>query len=165
YRQIRVGRAGKLFRLLKLRTMCHRAEAFTGPRRSSPGDCRVTCLGRFLRRWHIDDLPQLWNVLRGDMSLVGPRPERPEFVHVLNEVLPRYRERLAVRPGMTGLAQVLEPSAVNLEDVRRKLAADLLYVEQRTLWLDLRLLVATAAKLIQLPATVVATLCALPRGQ
>src|SRR3954471_12705663 len=106
YTQTRVGLGGRPFTIYKLRTMIHKAESLTGPRWSLPGDPRVTRFGQFLRLTHLDELPQLWNVLRGDMSLIGPRPERPEFVPELEQALPGYRKRLAVRPGVTGLAQV-----------------------------------------------------------
>src|SRR5215813_2428485 len=106
YTQPRVGRHGCLFAIYKIRTMRHNCEKESGARWATPGDRRVTPVGRFLRATHLDELPQLWNVLRGDMSLVGPRPERPEFVPTLAEQVLLYRERLLVRPGVTGLAQV-----------------------------------------------------------
>src|SRR5262249_20621003 len=110
YTQTRVGRNGRLFTIYKVRTMMHKCESLTGPRWSLPGDPRVTRGGHFLRVTHLDELPQLVNVLRGDMSLIGPRPERPEFVPELERAVPRYRERLAVLPGVTGLAQVQLPA-------------------------------------------------------
>jgi lipopolysaccharide/colanic/teichoic acid biosynthesis glycosyltransferase len=125
YTQTRLGRHGRPFAIYKLRTMAHRAESLTGPCWSRPGDPRVTRLGRFLRRTHLDELPQRWNVLRGDMSLVGPRPERPEFVPQLEQAVAHYRERLRVRPGVTGLAQVQLPPDTDLDSVRLKLAYDL----------------------------------------
>jgi lipopolysaccharide/colanic/teichoic acid biosynthesis glycosyltransferase len=144
YSQIRLGRGGKPFRIYKVRSMYHECEKHSGAQWSKPGDSRVTPVGRFLRRTHIDELPQLWNVLRGDMSLVGPRPERPEFVPQLEEALPRYRERLSVRPGLSGLAQVQLPPDTDLDSVRRKLAHDLGYVERMSFWLDMRILICTA---------------------
>jgi lipopolysaccharide/colanic/teichoic acid biosynthesis glycosyltransferase len=140
YRQARLGRGGRPFLVYKFRTVRQGAEWRPGLRWSTPSDPRVTPVGRFLRRTHLDGLPQLWNVLRGDMSLVGPRPERPEFVPALERALPGYRERLGVRPGVTGLAQVQLPPDTDLDSVRRKLAYDLHYVRQRGPWLDLRLL-------------------------
>ena len=122
YTQTRMGRDGKPYTIYKLRSMAHDCEKDSGPCWSRAGDSRVTPLGRFLRRTHLDELPQLWNVLRGDMSLVGPRPERPEFIPHLEEAIPLYRDRLLVRPGVTGLAQVQLPPDSNLASVRRKLA-------------------------------------------
>src|SRR4030081_2548574 len=100
----------------------------TGPMWCAKGDARIIPVGRLLRRTHIDELPQLWNVLRGEMSLVGPRPERPEIVADLVREVPRYRERLAVPPGITGLAQVQLPPDEHTDGVRRKVAVDLRYI-------------------------------------
>jgi lipopolysaccharide/colanic/teichoic acid biosynthesis glycosyltransferase len=161
YSQIRLGFAGKPFRIYKIRTMVHDCERASGPRWSTAGDLRVLPVGRVLRRTHIDELPQLWNVLRGDMSLVGPRPERPEFVPQLEKVLPGYRERLAVAPGLAGLAQVYLPPDTDLESVRRKLAFDLYYVRARSSWLDFRILGATFCNLF-LPFGLHRTLFRLP---
>jgi len=144
YMQTRVGRFGRPFTIYKLRTMTHNCESLTGPRWSIPGDPRITRLGTFLRLTHLDELPQLWNVLRGDMSLIGPRPERPEFVRELERAIPGYRDRLMVRPGVTGLAQVQLRSDTGLESVRRKLAYDLYYIRYFGASLDLRILGATA---------------------
>src|SRR5262249_42757238 len=113
---------------------------------SLPGDPRITPIGWVLRRCHIDELPQLVNVMIGDMSLIGPRPERPELIPQLVRALPEYRNRLFVRPGITGLAQVQQPPDENLYTVRRKLNFDLCYVERMNLWLDVRLILATALK-------------------
>src|SRR5437867_2933027 len=143
YSQTRLGLRGRPYTLYKIRTMRHNCEHLTGPCWSVLGDPRITRVGRFLRRTHLDELPQLWNVLRGEMSLVGPRPERPEFVAGLEVVVPYYRARLAVRPGMTGLAQVQLPADTDLASVRRKLAYDLYYVRQLSLWLDVRVLAST----------------------
>src|SRR5262249_35904144 len=125
YKQTRLGRGGSLFTIYKLRTMVDRCESLTGPRWALPRDPRVTGLGRFLRKSRLDELPQLLNVVRGEMSLVGPRPERPEFLPELERACPGYRERLAVRPGVTGLAQVQLPADTSVDSVRRKLAYDL----------------------------------------
>jgi lipopolysaccharide/colanic/teichoic acid biosynthesis glycosyltransferase len=144
YTQTRVGRNGRLFTIYKLRSMIHRCESLTGPRWSIPGDPRVTRVGHVLRVTHLDELPQLLNVLRGEMSLIGPRPERPEFVPELERALPRYRERLAVLPGVTGLAQVQLPADTDLNSVRTKLAYDLYYIRHLSPGLDLRLLGCTA---------------------
>ncbi|MCI0455472.1 MAG: sugar transferase [Gemmataceae bacterium] len=150
YTQTRVGRQGRPFTIYKLRTMVHRCESLTGACWSVPGDPRVTLVGRFLRRTHLDELPQLWNVLRGDMSLVGPRPERPEFVPQLAQAIPHYQQRLDVRPGVTGLAQVQLPPDTDLDSVQIKVAYDLYYVRHGSPWLDLRILVGTAFKVIGL---------------
>ena len=131
--------------------MIYRCESLTGARWAVPGDPRITPVGRFLRRTHLDELPQLWNVLRGDMSLIGPRPERPEFVPQLEHAIPYYRERLTVRPGVTGLAQVQLPPDTDLDSVRVKLAYDLYYARNLGLWLDLRVCFATALKMLGLP--------------
>ena len=123
--------------------MIHKAESLTGPRWSLPGDPRITRIGNVLRMTHLDELPQLFNVLFGHMSLIGPRPERPEFLPELEEALPGYRQRLAVRPGVTGLAQVQLPPDSDVDSVRRKLAYDLFYVQRISPWLDLRLMFCT----------------------
>ncbi len=144
YTQARVGRDGRLFTIYKVRTMIHKCESLTGPRWSMPGDPRITLVGHFLRRTHLDELPQLVNVVRGDMSLIGPRPERPEFLPELEAALPCYGERLAVRPGVSGLAQVQLPADTDLDSVRHKLAYDLYYIGHVGPWLDLRLMLTTA---------------------
>jgi lipopolysaccharide/colanic/teichoic acid biosynthesis glycosyltransferase len=151
YSQTRLGRHGRPYRIYKLRTMRHDCERVSGPKWSSARDPRVTPVGRFLRKTHLDELPQLWNVLRGEMSLVGPRPERPEFVPELERHLPDYGARLLVRPGLTGLAQVQLPPDTDLESVRRKLRYDLYYVRRFSFWLDLRLLASTALKVLGAP--------------
>jgi lipopolysaccharide/colanic/teichoic acid biosynthesis glycosyltransferase len=146
FKQVRLGRGGRAYELYKIRTMAHDCERLTGPQWATAKDPRVTPLGRFLRRSHLDELPQLWNVICGDMSLVGPRPERPEFVATLEREIPDYRERLNVMPGITGLAQVQLPPDENLDDVRRKVICDLCYIRQMGPWLDLKILMATALK-------------------
>jgi lipopolysaccharide/colanic/teichoic acid biosynthesis glycosyltransferase len=143
YSQVRMGRLKRLYTIHKIRTMKHNCEKHSGPCWSVPGDPRITTVGRFLRRTHLDELPQLWNVLRGQMALVGPRPERPEFVPQLEAVIDLYGDRLLVRPGMTGLAQVQLPPDTDLASVQRKLAYDLYYVHHMSPWLDLRILVCT----------------------
>lgn len=146
YSQVRLGRGGKPYLIYKLRTMRHLCESSSGPRWCTAGDARVTFLGRFLRRTHLDELPQLWNILRGEMSLVGPRPERPEFIPALARAIPLYTSRMQVRPGVTGLAQVQLPADTDLDSVRFKVAYDLYYVRRASLWMDVRILVATAGK-------------------
>jgi lipopolysaccharide/colanic/teichoic acid biosynthesis glycosyltransferase len=165
YTQVRVGRHGRLFRILKLRTMIHKCESLTGPRWSMPGDPRITWLGRLLRGSHLDELPQLVNVLRGDMSLIGPRPERPEFMPELEETCLRYRDRLAVRPGITGLAQVQLPADTSVASVRRKLAYDLYYIHHLGPWLDLSLLAGTLFYALGVPFSWVGPLFRIPSGK
>jgi lipopolysaccharide/colanic/teichoic acid biosynthesis glycosyltransferase len=163
YQQTRLGRNGKPFTIYKLRTMTQNAESLTGAQWSQPGDSRVTTVGRWLRKSHIDELPQLWNVLRGDMSLVGPRPERPEFLPMLEQAIPLYRQRLRVRPGVTGFAQVQLPPDSDLESVRIKLAYDLHYVYRMSLLFDAAIYLATLGKLLGLSEGLIRTLCRFPR--
>lgn len=151
YRQSRTGLDGHPFVMFKLRTMRCDAEAVSGPVWSTHNDPRVTPLGRLLRTFHLDELPQLFNVLRLEMSLVGPRPERPEFVEVLAQRLDRYRDRLLVRPGITGLAQLNLPPDSDLHSVARKLVLDLEYVVRADPWLELRLLACTATRMVKVP--------------
>jgi lipopolysaccharide/colanic/teichoic acid biosynthesis glycosyltransferase len=165
YSQTRLGRGGQPFTLYKIRTMMHDCERETGACWATPGDPRITGVGRRLRAAHVDELPQLWNVQRGEMSLIGPRPERPEFAVPLGTLLPYYRDRLLVLPGLTGLGQVQLPADTDLESVRRKLAYDLYYVYHGDPWLDLRLLAATACKLLHLPVSVTRILLCLPGGE
>jgi lipopolysaccharide/colanic/teichoic acid biosynthesis glycosyltransferase len=165
YSQVRLGRNRRPFRIYKIRTMHHNCERTTGPTWSTENDPRVTAIGRFMRRAHLDELPQLWNILIGEMSLVGPRPERPEFVVELEAVLPRYAERLEVAPGLTGLAQVNLPPDVDYESVRRKLAYDLHYVEHISLWLDLRIMLATGLMLLGVTPPTLSRLLGLPPGR
>jgi lipopolysaccharide/colanic/teichoic acid biosynthesis glycosyltransferase len=148
YTQTRTGKNGKPFTIFKIRTMIHNCESLTGPRWTIPGDPRVTPVGWLLRRTHIDELPQLWNVLKGQMSLIGPRPERPEFVDELAQVIEDYENRHIVLPGITGLAQVQLAPDTDVASVRRKLAYDLHYVENMSLWLDMRILLATALHML-----------------
>jgi exopolysaccharide biosynthesis polyprenyl glycosylphosphotransferase len=142
YRQERVGLRGRPFTLLKFRSMRTDAEA-RGPVWAARRDPRVTRVGQFIRLTRIDELPQLLNVLRGEMSFIGPRPERPHFVAQLEQALPFYRDRALVKPGLTGWAQVNYPYGASVEDARAKLSYDLYYVKHRTLLLDLLILVAT----------------------
>lgn len=148
YKQIRVGRNGQSFTMFKIRTMAHNCESRTGPIWSGVNDKRVTRIGRFLRDTHLDELPQLWNVLKGEMSLIGPRPERPELVDRIERAIPRYRERLLVRPGLTGLAQVRRPADLEIEDVRQKLAYDLYYIRRISLGLDMRIVLCTSLHMV-----------------
>jgi sugar transferase (PEP-CTERM system associated) len=143
YRQKRVGQHGRVFVLYKFRSMRVDAESGTGAVWASRNDCRVTPFGRFLRRTRIDELPQLWNVVRGDMSLVGPRPERPEFVTALSRDIPFYGQRHMVKPGVTGWAQVSYSYADSVESTLEKLQYDLFYIKNLSLSLDLFILFKT----------------------
>lgn len=143
YTQRRVGLNGRVFTLYKFRSMAVDAEQGTGAVWSQPGDPRVTQVGRFLRWSHLDELPQLLNILYGDMALIGPRPERPEIVEVLKQKVPGYGERLAVLPGVTGLAQVTLPPDSDLAGVRRKTTLDRQYIETASFKLDLHILFCT----------------------
>lgn len=154
YTQTRVGYGGRLFTIYKIRTMIHNCESLTGPRWCVPGDPRVTPVGGVLRTLHIDELPQLWNVLRGDMSLVGPRPERPEFVSRFVRQIPHYQARHSVFPGITGLAQLFLPPDTEVAHVERKLVFDLQYARNPAVSVDLRILLCTALKLLGVPAAV-----------
>jgi lipopolysaccharide/colanic/teichoic acid biosynthesis glycosyltransferase len=151
YSQCRTGKNGRKFMMYKIRSMRHDAEAYTGPAWTQSADPRVTLLGRFMRKFHIDELPQLFNVLRGDMSLVGPRPERPEFVEVLCRQIPEYKNRIAVKPGITGLAQLNLPPDSDLDSVRRKILLDIEYIEKASLSFDLKVILCTALRFTKLP--------------
>jgi lipopolysaccharide/colanic/teichoic acid biosynthesis glycosyltransferase len=143
YAQDRVGAQGRPFRMLKLRTMRVDAEP-SGARWATKDDPRVTRVGRLLRRFRVDELPQLLNVLRGDMGVIGPRPERPEFVAELRQRIPYYDLRTLVPPGITGWAQICYPYAASLEEAREKLHYDLYYVKHLSVRLDLTILFHTA---------------------
>jgi sugar transferase (PEP-CTERM system associated) len=143
YRQQRTGLHGKPFTLLKFRSMQIDAEKGGDPRWASQQDPRITRMGSFIRPMRIDELPQLINVLRGEMSMVGPRPERPHFVEQLARIIPFYSERSYVKPGITGWAQVNYPYGASVEDAWQKLSYDLYYVKNRGLLLDLLILLAT----------------------
>jgi exopolysaccharide biosynthesis polyprenyl glycosylphosphotransferase len=150
FRQMRVGHAGRLFRIAKFRTMSRDAEAKTGAVWASDSDPRITRVGKFLRKSRLDELPQLWNVLVGDMSFVGPRPERPEFDEELEREIPFYRARRAVRPGLTGWAQVSHGYGNTLVDALRKVEYDLYYIKNASLYLDLLILLRTVAVVLRL---------------
>ena len=143
FRQVRVGQDGREFVLYKFRSMPEDVEAKTGPVWSGEGDSRATPVGHFLRRFHLDELPQVFNVLRGEMSLVGPRPERPCFVSFLRRLIPNYNLRHCVKPGITGWAQVLYPYGASVEDACEKLRHELYYARHISLGLDLRALAKT----------------------
>ncbi len=143
FKQERVGWGGDIFDIYKLRTMEVDAEKYTGPIWAKEDDPRLIRFGRIIRKLHIDELPQLFNVLKGDMSIVGPRPERPVFVEELNEKIVDYRKRISVRPGITGLAQVWHKYDETLADVIKKVKYDLLYIREMCLMVDLRILLRT----------------------
>ncbi len=144
YSQRRLGRNGQEYVMVKLRTMVHDAESGTGAIWATTEDPRVTPLGKFLRRTQIDEFPQLLNVIFGQMSLIGPRPERPEIADRLELDIPNYKQRLHVKPGITGLAQLRLPADTDIQSVRQKLIPDLYYVRNMGPWLDLRIIFFTA---------------------
>jgi lipopolysaccharide/colanic/teichoic acid biosynthesis glycosyltransferase len=146
YSQERVGRGGRTFRMYKIRSMIVDAERDSGPVWATETDPRVTRVGFVLRRTHLDELPQLLNVLRGEMSIVGPRPERPAMVERLTRLVPRYQDRWAVLPGITGLAQVRHVYDESTKTVRQKLRYDRCYIGRRgSFSLDLKIMAATVA--------------------
>jgi exopolysaccharide biosynthesis polyprenyl glycosylphosphotransferase len=150
YSQERVGRAGKVFKVVKLRTMVPDAEARSGPIWAVQDDPRITRLGRLMRRSRLDEAPQLINILKGEMSLIGPRPERPFFVEHLHRTIPFYRTRLAIRPGVTGWAQVNYGYGATDQDQLNKLKYDLYYIRHRSLVLDALILLRTVGQVIRL---------------
>jgi len=148
YRQNRVGQGGEIFRIYKLRTMRVDAEKGSGAVWAKQNDPRISPIGRILRKTHIDEIPQLLNVINGEMSIVGPRPERPEIVHELKEVIRDYEKRLQVKPGITGLAQVWHKYDETIEDVKKKIKYDVLYIKKMCLLVDLRILANTCVVVI-----------------
>jgi lipopolysaccharide/colanic/teichoic acid biosynthesis glycosyltransferase len=164
YRQKRSGQGGAPYLIMKLRSMYIDAEARTGAT-WSPGktDPRITPVGLFLRLSHLDELPQLWNIVRGQMAFVGPRPERPEILEELSKDIENLDDRLAVKPGLTGLAQIQQPSDQTVECFRRKLEYDRLYIKNRSVWLDLRIIFGTVLYLMGFSYALVRILCFLPK--
>jgi exopolysaccharide biosynthesis polyprenyl glycosylphosphotransferase len=148
YRQTRVGRLGKNFDIIKFRTMRPDAERATGPIWAQAGESRTTRIGRFLRRTSIDELPQLLNVLRGEMSIVGPRPERPFYVEQFRKILPRYDERHLVRPGITGWSHVHMRRNVDTSAIGERLSYDVFYLEHWSIFMDLTIIAKTAAEFL-----------------
>jgi exopolysaccharide biosynthesis polyprenyl glycosylphosphotransferase len=148
YSQERVGQSGKVFRLLKFRSMRQDAESDGTPRWATSGDPRVTRVGKYIRLTRIDELPQLINILRGDLDLVGPRPERPAFVQELEKVIPYYSIRHTVKPGLTGWAQVMFPYAGTIEESKEKLEYDLYYIKNMSTKLDLLIVFMTFKVLV-----------------
>ena len=143
FKQDRIGMNNKVFKIYKFRSMFEDAEKHTGPVWSTKDDPRVTRVGKLMRQLRIDEIPQFYNVLKGEMSLVGPRPERPYFVEMLSEQLPYYKRRLKVRPGITGWAQVKHKYDESIEDVKVKLRYDLFYIENMSLRMDIKILART----------------------
>ena len=148
FRQTRVGMGGRNFTVYKFRTMRTDAEA-AGAKWASKDDPRATKIGRFMRKIRLDEVPQLWNVLRGDMGFVGPRPERPEFVPWLSENIPYFDLRHMIRPGLTGWAQVRYGYGSTLEETREKLEYDLYYIKHMTLGLDLLIMFETIKTILR----------------
>ena len=143
FSQTRVGKNGTLFEIYKFRTMTVDAEKETGPIWAKSNDNRLIPCGQFLRKTHIDEIPQFINVIKGDMSIVGPRPERPVFVDQFKKVISDYEKRIAVKPGITGLAQVWHKYDESMADVRKKIKYDLLYIKKLCLWTDVTILLRT----------------------
>jgi lipopolysaccharide/colanic/teichoic acid biosynthesis glycosyltransferase len=138
-----VGKGGRLFKVVKFRTMRQDAEASSGPKWAGDNDPRITRVGKFLRSSRLDEIPQLWCVLKGDMAFVGPRPERPEFIAWLSKEIPYYGVRHMVRPGLTGWAQVKYKYGSTVEDAREKLQYDLFYIKNASIGLDLLIMFQT----------------------
>lgn len=149
FRQKRYGEAGRTFELCKFRSMVADAEAACGHTWARDNDCRVTRVGRILRKYRLDEIPQMWNVLKGEMSFVGPRPERPEFVKGLKELIPYYMERHAVKPGITGWAQVSFGYGASVSDALEKLRYDLFYIKNMSFLMDLIIIFKTVKTVLQ----------------
>ncbi len=148
YTQTRVGKAGRNFKVVKFRTMRQDAEAVSGPKWAGDNDPRVTRVGKFLRSSRLDEIPQLWCVLKGDMAFVGPRPERPEFVEMLSKEIPYYGVRHMIRPGLTGWAQVKYKYGATVEDSREKLQYDLFYIKNASIGLDMLIMFQTVKTVV-----------------
>ena len=162
YTQRRQGQGGRPFTIFKIRTMYDQSERNSGIVWSLPDDPRITPVGRLLRATHLDELPQLFNVLRGEMSLIGPRPERPEIATQLDHAYPGYHDRLLVRPGVTGLAQIQLPPDREITGVGCKLSYDRHYIENLSVGLDLRILAGTALKVCGVPFPAIRSLLRFP---
>jgi lipopolysaccharide/colanic/teichoic acid biosynthesis glycosyltransferase len=149
YSQVRCSKGEKPFKMYKIRSMIVDAEKHGIVwSKGTDIDPRITTVGRIMRRLHIDEMPQIWNVLRGEMDVIGPRPERPEFIKKLKEQIPYYEYRMLVRPGLTGYAQINWKADTGLEDVHRKVILDLEYIENANPWLDFRILLGTASQFL-----------------
>jgi lipopolysaccharide/colanic/teichoic acid biosynthesis glycosyltransferase len=147
YRQVRVGKNGNDFTIYKLRTMIQNAEEY-GPEWAGEKDPRITPIGRLIRKVYLDEVPQMFNVLKNEMSIVGPRPERPHFVEMLKKEIPYYYKRLSIKPGITGWAQIKHKYDSSLDDVRVKLQYDFYYIENMSLKLDFKILINTVIVII-----------------
>jgi exopolysaccharide biosynthesis polyprenyl glycosylphosphotransferase len=143
YKQVRVGRNGKNFTVYKFRSMYQDAEKRSGPAWATENDPRITPVGRFIRTTRLDEIPQFYNVLKGEMSLVGPRPERPYFVEQLKTEIPWYVRRIKMKPGITGWAQVKHKYDASIEDVKQKVMYDLYYFENMSIVLDIKIILQT----------------------
>lgn len=148
YKQTRIGMRGKVFEMYKFRSMRSDAENTSGPVWATEDDPRVTRFGRFLRKTHLDEFPQLLNVLKGEMSVVGPRPERPYFVNQFRKIIPHYDRRHCAKPGITGLAQIKQRYDETIRDVQRKVRYDALYVKKMCPFLDMKVIALTALTVI-----------------
>ena len=148
YTQVRVGQEGTLFNIYKFRTMKQDAEKETGPVWAAKNDSRLTPIGGFMRKSHMDEIPQLINVLKGEMSIIGPRPERPVFVDQFKQEISDYNKRLQVKPGITGLAQVWHRYDESVSDVKKKLRYDLLYIKKMCFWADVNIVLRTCRVII-----------------
>ena len=154
YAQERLGKDGKPFVMYKIRSMVVDAEKSTGAVWASQNDSRVTFVGKILRKFHLDELPQLINVFRGDMALVGPRPERDEFIQILSREIDGYDYRMSVQPGVTGFAQLNLPPDSEVDDVKRKISLDFEYIENASFWFDFVLLLGTAGRFFKFLGTI-----------
>lgn len=153
FKQVRCGKNERTFELNKFRSMIHKAEENCGPVWSQADDWRVTRVGRILRKYRLDEIPQMWNVLKGDMSFVGPRPERPEFVENLKNIIPYYSERHNLKPGLTGWAQISFGYGASVEDALEKLAYDLFYVKNMSVLMDLMIVLGTIKVVLRKDST------------
>ncbi len=143
FSQERIGEKGKKYIIYKFRSMVMDAEKQSGPKWADDDDSRITRIGKLLRRWRLDEIPQIWNVLKGEMSFVGPRPEREYFIHQLEKIIPYYKERLTIKPGVTGWAQVSYGYGATIEDAIEKLNYDLFYIKNMSVWFDLMIILLT----------------------
>jgi len=149
YKQERIGEDNQIFEICKLRSMIDSAEAECGPTWADDNDCRVTRVGRIIRKFRLDEIPQMWNVLRGDMSFIGPRPERPQFVKELEKIIPYYLERHSVKPGISGWAQVSYGYGASENDALEKLKYDLFYIKNMSIFMDLLIILKTIKIVLQ----------------